>query len=248
MKHIHWSDYQSKIPSFPDVGLYYQPDNQGYSFHNTSRYQSANTYSIHSNNSVKNYEFYSAIGYRIPIKKFDITPRFLFYYSDDSFYAHDGYGWYGGYAYSKNGKDNSWDSDYARKAKKLYPVDITTKAYNNFLGFRISFLPINQIKISAETYVSLFSKVQSYDCHHAAPDSKNDFSMTEIQEAKYRRFRETVSFTFILKNKYIIDLTSTYIFGGIIQGELYDDDELVTQKSGNDIHRLNINLGIGLKL
>ena len=77
------------------------------------------TYSIHSNNSVKNYEFYSAIGYRIPIKKFDITPRFLFYYSDDSFYAHDGYGWYGGYAYSKNGKDNSWDSDFARKAEKL---------------------------------------------------------------------------------------------------------------------------------
>ena len=72
--------------------------------------------------------------------------------------------------------------------------------------------------------------------------------MTEIQEAKYRRFRETVSFTFILKNKYFIDLTSTYIFGGIIQGELYDGEELVTQKSGNDIYRLNINLGIGLKL
>ncbi len=206
------------------------------------------TYSIHTINSVSNYDFYVETGLNIPIKKFTITPGILWNYNFDHYHAHDGYGWYGGEAYSKNGEDNSWDSPYARKAKKLYPIDLTRKSSDVFFGFKTSFTPIQTLSFSLGSYITLYTKVHSYDYHFGKPNSLNDFSITENQEACLSRFKETLSVSYTFQKYFAVNLKASYLYGKLIQGELYDDDELTTQKSGSDISSFNVKLSLSLLL
>lgn len=206
------------------------------------------TYSIHKINSVCNYDFYIETGLNIPIKKITITPGITWNYYFDHFHAHDGYGWYGGEAYSKNGEDNSWDSPYARKAKKLYPIDLTRKAYDVFFGFKLSFAPINLLSFSLGSYLALYTKVHSYDYHFGKPNTLNDFSFNEIQEDCLSRFKETLSISYTFSKYFAVNLKASYLFGMLIKGELYDDDELTTQKSGSDISSFNVKLSLSLLL
>lgn len=206
------------------------------------------TYSIHVNDCKSSFDFFSAIGCKIPIKRFEVIPQFLFNYSYDSFYAHNGYGWYGGEDYSKNGENVPWDSEYARKASKLYPIDLIRDSLNTFLGVTVSYTPFQNFSISAGTLFSFYTYVHSYDYHHADPQSLNDFSMTENQQAFFRRFKETLSVYYIYNDRFVFELSGSYLFGGIIQGELYDDDELTTQKSGSDIYNFSIKISFGIKI
>lgn len=206
------------------------------------------TYSIHKNDAAGNFDLYAVLGFKIPIKKITFTPELALWYYYDYFHAHDGYGWYGGEAYSKNGEDNPWNSIYARKAKKLYPVDLTRKTFDFMGGLKISYAPVKNLSITAGTYIILCTKVNNYDYHYAKPDSGNDFSIKEIQKSINSRFKETLCLSYAFGGNYIVSLSASYLFGGIIQGELYDDDELTIQKSGSDIYSFNVKLSFGLIL
>lgn len=211
-------------------------------------YSVKTTYSIHKNNASCNYNLYTILGFSIPVKKFKITPEIGLFYYYDYFHAHDGYGWYGGEAYSLNGEDNSWDSIYARKATKLYPVDLTRKTFDVLMGLKLSYSPIQKLSFTIGSYIVFFSYVHSYDYHYAKPDSSNDFSIIEIQNAFFSRFKEAVNISYAINNKYAINLAASYLFGDVIQGELYDGDELTTQKSGSDIYDFSISLSLSILL
>ena len=206
------------------------------------------TYSIHKNNSVTNYDFYAESGLKIPVKKITIIPAVAWDYTFSHYHAHDGYGWYGGEAYSKNGEDNSWDSTYARKAKKLYPIDLTRKSTDVFMGLKLTYEPISNLSFSSGSYVALYTKVHSYDYHFGKPGTLNDFSITEIQEACLSRVKETLGVSYSFCRHYAVNLNASYLYGKLIKGELYDDDELTTQKSGSDISSFNIKVSFSFIL
>lgn len=211
-------------------------------------YSVKTTYSVHKNNASCNYNLYTILGFSIPVKKFKITPEIGLVYYYDYFHAHDGYGWYGGEAYSLNGEDNSWDSIYARKATKLYPIDLTRKTFDVLAGIKISFTPLQRLTCTVGSYIVFFTYVHSYDYHYAKPDSSNDFSITEIQNAFFSRFKESLAVSYAINKKYSINLVASYLFGDVIQGELYDGDELTTQKSGSDIYNFTISLSLSIFL
>lgn len=206
------------------------------------------TYSIHENHSQQNYDFSTDFGWAFNFghqSQFCITPKIGILYSLDSFFAKNGYGWYGGESYSKNGEDNSWDSEYARKAIKIYPIELNRKTFSTFLGFDFSFTPVQKLTLTAGTYAAPYTKIKSTDYHHAKPDSGNDFYINELQECSFLRFKETLSIIYNLTDNIQLYFGTFWIFGPVVKGLLYDDDELTTQPSGSDINEIGLRMGLG---
>lgn len=204
------------------------------------------TYSIHENNAQQNYDFFMDLGWAFRFgrqNQFGITPKMGILYCYDSFFAQNGYGWYGGMDYSKNGEDNSWDSEYARKAKKLYPIELARRTFYTFLGFDFSANILSKLDLTAGSYISPYTRISSTDHHHSKPDSGNDFYINEEQACAFLRFKETLNISYALTSKLNINLSGTWIFGSISKGPLYDFDELTTQLSGSDVNEVFIKLG-----
>ena len=204
------------------------------------------TYSIHENNAQQNYDFFMNLGWAFRFgrqNQFGITPKMGILYCYDSFFAQNGYGWYGGMDYSKNGEDNSWDSEYARKAKKLYPIELARRTFYTFLGFDFSANILSKLDLTAGSYISPYTRISSTDHHHSKPDSGNDFYINEEQACAFLRFKETLNISYALTSKLNINLSGTWIFGSISKGPLYDFDELTTQLSGSDVNEVFIKLG-----
>ena len=168
-------------------------------------------------------------------------------YCYDSFFAQNGYGWYGGMDYSKNGEDNSWDSEYARKAKKLYPIELARRTFYTFLGFDFSANILSKLDLTAGSYISPYTRISSTDHHHSKPDTDNDFYINEEQACAFLRFKETLNISYALTSNLNINLSGTWIFGPISKGPLYDFDELTTQISGSDVNEVFIKLGLDFR-
>ena len=208
------------------------------------------TYSIHENNAQQNYDFFMDIGWKFPFgskNQFEIRPKAGILYCYDSFFAQNGYGWYGGMDYSKNGEDNSWDSEYARKAKKLYPIELLRTSFYTFIGFDFSADILSKVKVTAGSFISPYTKISSTDHHHSKPDSGNDFYINEEQACAFYRFKESLDISYVVTSKVNINLSGTWIFGSIAKGALYDFDELTTQLSGSDVNEVFIKLGLDFK-
>ena len=208
------------------------------------------TYSIHENNAQQNYDFFMDLGWAFRFgrqNQFGITPKMGILYCYDSFFAQNGYGWYGGMDYSKNGEDNSWDSEYARKAKKLYPIELARRTFYTFLGFDFSANILSKLDLTAGSYISPYTRISSTDHHHSKPDTDNDFYINEEQACAFLRFKETLNISYALTSNLNINLSGTWIFGPISKGPLYDFDELTTQISGSDVNEVFIKLGLDFK-
>ncbi len=204
------------------------------------------TYTIHENNAQKNYDFFMDLGWTFRLgrqNQLGITPKMGILYCYDSFFAQNGYGWYGGMDYSKNGEDNPWDSEYARKAKKCYPVELERKTFYTFIGFDFSATIRSKFTIIAGSFIAPYAEISSTDHHHSKPGSGNDFYINEEQACAFLRFKEILNISYALTSNLNINLSGTWIFGPISKGLLYDFDELTTQLSGSDVNEIFIKLG-----
>lgn len=202
------------------------------------------TYSIHQNNAILNYQLSSGFSYSFSTDSFKFGPGLSFLYNYDSFNAQNGYGWYGGEDYSKNGLDNSWDSEFARKAKKLYPIDLKRTNLYYFLDLAVAFYPRNSFNLGLVFSLAIYNRTFTYDYHYGRPGTLNDFSMKEIQECFFQRFKTALNLNWQFHQNFCLAINVNWLYGDLIKGLLYDDDELVSQQSGNAINSLHIKTGI----
>ena len=202
------------------------------------------TYSIHQNHAELNYKLSAGYSYPFSLKSFKIEPGVSFLYTHDFFHAHDGYGWYGGENYSKNGVDNSWDSEFARKAKKLYPIDFKRTTYFAFAGIDFSWLPVDSFSLNLGFAVSAYTNSHTQDCHFGKPGTQNDFILNETQESFFDRFQTHLSVDWQFRKNLSFFASANWLYGGLVKGLLYDDDVLVTQPSGSTINSLSVKTGI----
>ena len=207
-------------------------------------YNVKTTYSIHQNNAQSNCKIHTGLSYAFPIGAFTLTPKFSLLHIYDSFHAQNGYGWYGGEAYSKNGLDNNWDSEYARKAKKLYPIDLKRISTLSLFGVDFSFAPTTSLCFALGFSLALHAHSHSYDYHYGKPDTLNDFSITEIQTSAFDRFFTTFDFSWQFYKNTFFQFSAAWLYAPPVLGTLYDDDELVTQKSAAAFNSISIKTGV----
>lgn len=198
------------------------------------------SYSISKNNGIQNYDFSCSISYKIKIKQFSLSPELSYSYYYDFFKSSDGEGWYGSENYSKNGKEVSWDSSYARHYKKLSQIELKRESRYFFAGLKFNIPLGTKIEISLGSFFAPYAYVYNSDHHLDDNGTNKDFYLTSFQEMFFSRFLEKVCLTYKINQNFIIPFNIECILGDIEKGML----EGYEQYGGTDVVQFFIKTGI----
>lgn len=205
------------------------------------------TYSIHEQN-VKNdisggLEFLYNFNVFNGILKF--SPGVSVNYSYKAFEGRNGYGWYGGWQYSKTGKDEAWNSSNARKAKKVAGIDYTKHDVSCFLSL-YSGVKINALYFQAGFGVSPFCFYDVKDHHYGA--TGNGFDNEYIFYSNFKRIKIDFSSTYKFSKYFALNVEGMFEKQFLDYGNLYTNyyTEKLTksnQKSGIEFYDFCVKIG-----
>lgn len=204
-------------------------------------------YSINENYLDKAFSVRTSFSYRFDLPFLSIQPSVAVSYSFISFNAKNGYGWYGGFAHSSDGKIHSWDSPYAH----YYPdgkyhlagVDYENQSVCILVGFDVSKTFFKRWNVGVGFFVAPFTYTYVKD-HHLGKSS-NFYSEDFI----YNYFR---NFTVMFENDFAFSdrFALISVFEGNLQlltkGENYFDGYPNSQKGGFSYKGLKIKVGISI--
>lgn len=205
------------------------------------------TYSIHEQN-VKNdisggFEFLYNFNAFNGIFKF--SPGFSVNYSYKSFEARNGYGWYGGWKYSKTGKDEAWNSENARKAKKVAGIDYTRHDLSCFLSL-YSGVKVNNLYLQAGFGFSPFYFYDVKDHHYGA--SGSGFDNEYIFYSNFKRIKIDFDGSYKFSKYFALNVEGLFEKQFLDYGNLYSNyyTEKLTkssQKSGIEFYDFCVKIG-----
>jgi len=126
-----------------------------------------NSYSVSDNSLRSSFTLGVETGYEFPSGYFSFTPFTAFDYDYLSMKASDGYGWYGGTAYSRTTENVPYDSKDAKyfRQGELRSIDYAVLMYTLWTGLDISFRPFSSIELGIRGAVSPYLFIDAYDCH-----------------------------------------------------------------------------------
>ena len=209
------------------------------------------TYSIHELTAETNLNTEFSLSYIIKLDRiFQIIPFVQAQYSYNSFEARNGEGWYGGAAYSKTGKDVSWNDENAAYYK-VYGIDYLRHSFYLFTGFSFQLYITEKIKTELLLSVSPFTYTSAIDHHHG---KYNDFRFQEIQYGYFSRFKTGIKLEYSINSLIDAGMFFQAVLGTEDKGKLYSDywTEKLTlvdnQKSGADIQSYRLSLFVTIKV
>lgn len=165
-------------------------------------------YSIHEEEVTKNisagFDFFYDFNFLNSL--LTLSPGFYLDYNYVFFEGRNGYGWYGNAEYSKTGKDEAWNSGYARKAKKVAGIDYERNSFSTYL---LLFSKVSVKKFTAKLgfYISPFSYYDVLD-HHYSANSEDD--------GQYFNYIFNTFFTHLK-----IDMNLDYRFNKLLKANFY---------------------------
>ncbi len=198
------------------------------------------TYSISDNYAIRNYDFSLNLSYKINFDHFSLIPEISYSYYYDYFQSSNGEGWYGSENYSKNGKEVSWDSPYARHYTKLSRIELKRESSYFFIGLSCK-IPIgSKVELSLGSFIAPYSYVYNSDFHRDDNGTGKDFYLNSTQKIYFSRFMERINITYKINKHLSIPLNINCILGDIEKGLL----EGYEQYGGTDVIQFIIKSGI----
>ena len=205
------------------------------------------TYSIHEQN-LKNdiscgveflYDFEILNGF------FNLLPGFSLNYNYIAFEGRNGYGWYGGWQYSKTGKDESWNSENARRAKKVAGIDYNKQDVSCFLSL-YSGIKLNDLYLKLGFSFSPFSFYDVKDYHHRATGS--GFDNEYIFYSNFKRIKVDFGGSYKFSKYFMLDVEGIFEKQFLDYGDMYSNyyTERLTktkQKSGIEFCDITVKIG-----
>ena len=146
-----------------------------------------------------------------------ISPAFMFDYNYTYFNAKNGYGWYATSNYTETGKNESWDSPYAKffPKGKLYGITYNRMSLETWLGFSVTFLPIKQLQIELSSFINPIVYMESFD-HH---EKKGYYA--DIAYNYFESFKAKIHITGNITKSISVSLNSTLKYIPETLGEAY---------------------------
>ncbi|MCR5187621.1 MAG: hypothetical protein K6C97_01705 [Treponema sp.] len=236
-------------------GLYAIPSSSGRMY--DSDWNSSGVKVIYSENQTKLLSDFQAslkLSYDISLGRFNIHPALNLIYSQNSFLAHDGHGWYGISQYSQNGQEVAWNDENAT----YYPHIGGYSTYSLYQLFTFMgcdcYLSLNhRMKIGLGAYISPYTLIYSADYHYKSSGAISKYGFF-LQNAWFNRFRVQTSFSFLIKKDLEFQLSASSILGFKTYGEylFYDDpytsgDFFITDSGPSASHIATASLTLGLK-
>lgn len=176
----------------------------------------------------------------LSVKRLSFRPLFKIQYNYDSFIGKQGWGYFGTKEYSKNGEDVAWNSEYARKAKKVSSISLDTHNFFVFAGLFLGIELTPKIKLALNSYITPFTYAYSLDYHYDDTGGGQDYQLIEIQTAFFKNFKESLQLEFNLTNKFSLVVSCDWLFRPVIEGTIEDS----YQPSGSDISLVYLGAGI----
>lgn len=217
-------------------------------------------YGIFQNNSVKNWFTSAQVSYSFNINNnFAIIPLFMFSYRYDSFSTNKGTGSYGDSKYSSTGKDESWDSEYAKKCN-LSGIDYLRKSlfYNFGIGGKYTGKRINlMMDLMISPYGSFFTKDYHRDDFATDEFESQAYTTITLHTSYFKVFSLKLAMDYSITNNLALFLctegiiypkisgqTATNAYNGLGFGSFEDNDwTLLKQKSAIDLQEVSVKAG-----
>ena len=181
-----------------------------------------------------------------------ISPAFAFDYNYTYFNAKNGYGWYATSNYTGTGKNESWDSPYAKffPKGKLYGITYNRMSLETWLGFSVTFLPIKQLQIELSSFINPVVYMESFD-HH---EKKGYYA--DIAYNYFESFKAKIHITGNITKSISVSLNSTLKYIPETLGEAYYSHDnsaysyipLTSTKSGSGEFIVDISISGAYKL
>ena len=189
------------------------------------------------------------------IGKLELVPAVEAQYTFDSFESKNGHGWYGRDAYSTTGKNESYDSVYAKKVKVL-GVEYYRHTFYLWTGLdlvleAVEFPGGQRLNFTAGLALSPFTYTSSMDHHLSKTNS--DYHQMEIEYSVFTRIKWTLKAEYFMFPGFSINAGAQWIYGTLEKGDIYTDVYssgdmvLSSQKTGADIMQCRASLGCTVK-
>ncbi len=171
---------------------------------------------------------------------FGLRPCFELEYDYDTFIGKNGWGYFGTSEYSKNGQDVPWDSEFARKAKRVSAISFRTNNFYFFTGlfFCMDFSGVCTVELG--TFVAPVCSTLSYDYHYDETGAGWDYELTEMQTSSFMNFKECLNVQVRLKESLYLTFNASWTFRPTVKGTIEDS----YQPSGNRLSFCHFGLGI----
>ncbi len=210
------------------------------------------TYSIHEQ-SIKN-DIFCGLEFLYNFELFDgrfkLSPGFSVNYSYLFFEGRNGYGWYGGWQYSKTGKDEAWNSGNARRAKKVAGIDYKKHDASCFLSL-YSLVRLNNLYLRAGFSFSPFCFYDVTDHHYGATGS--GFDNEYIFYSNFKRIKIDFGGSYKFTKYFALDVGGIFEKQFLDYGNMYSNyyTEKLTktkQKSGIEFYNFLVKIGFNFYL
>lgn len=165
-----------------------------------------NIYSISENYLLNSFFLGTKLSYDFKITNwFSLSPAVAFDYNNTYFEAKNGYGWYGAATYTSTGKNESWDSEYAKffPTGKLYGITYNRMSLETWIGGTTSFAPTEKIKFNISAFINPVIYMESFD-HHI-----NKGYYADIAYNYFQAFKGNIEISYFIIKPFSINLATS---------------------------------------
>lgn len=205
------------------------------------------TYSIHEQKVKKDISFGLEFLYNFEIfnRFFYLSPGISLNYNYITFEGRNGHGWYGGWQYSKTGKDEAWNSENARHAKKVAGIDYKKQDFNCFLSLYSGF-KLNDLYLKLGFSFSPFCFYDVTDYHYGATGS--GFDNEYIFYSSFKRIKVDFGGSYKFSKYFVLCVDGIFEKQFLDYGDMYSNyyTEKLTktkQKSGIEFYDFSVKIG-----
>lgn len=199
--------------------------------------------------------------FKIPLKKFFLTPSIIGTYSANSFVGFNGYGYFGDKEINGGWTETDvpWDNPNARKAASVSNIEYTRDELFLFLGTEIEY-KIKRFTFCVGIFVSPITYTNVIDFHTDQTGNTPGYKAYSTQYAFFSKYMATLNFNFNLNTNVSIFINGSGIFSLITKGILvtnygrqgtsagiFNEQNkyyLSKQQSGSDIKKITIDCGM----
>lgn len=186
-------------------------------------------------------------------QKLRISPVFLAEYSCLKIKGSNGEGWFASSSYSSTGKDEAWNSGYARyyKKGKLHGINYERFSMNFFSGFKMGANFTNRFYCELGFFVSPFSRFWIYDTHFNG--TSVPYKLNQYAIGYFSAYKMNFSSDYNLSKRFDLNFSVDFTVSDILKSHLYHNyyspkPEKSNQKAGTDYFQIKATAGLRIKI
>lgn len=181
------------------------------------------------------------------------SPTIIAEYSYLKIKGTNGEGWFASAPYTSTGKDEAWNSGYARYFSKgrLNGINYERYAVNFFSGFKIGAKFTKKIFIDIGIFISPFSSIQIYDTH--LNGNSSPYELNQYVTGYFSIYKIVLHSQYDLSKKIALDFTMDFSLSDILKSPLYHNYYSAktvksNQDAGTNYYMLTIKFGAKIKI